>query len=245
MERVLPLDEYVAFDSSVEDTGDISNMTAEQYLSWVRFQAQELPDVFRAEIDSSLYAGRQTKYMPHIEQVVECPEHLLPSAGWERDVISSFSDLRALLARLSDTESSRERKLVVPQLKNEKAWHKFCLGSECYPDEKEEIEVDDLTNSLDVEQRKLELARSLGISDQAGEASESEPVASENDTGEHDSDEEQTGTVGAAIHRRGDGSYGPWTGVEDCLPTTTLLLQFDQVMTQRLLGFQVSWLEDR
>jgi hypothetical protein len=40
-------------------------------------------------------------------------------------------------------------------------------------------------------------------------------------------------------------NYVAWTGIEDSLPTTSLLLQFDQVMTQRLLSYQVSWLEDR
>lgn len=36
MEQALPLDD-VLFDPSVEETGDISNMTAEEYLSWVRY----------------------------------------------------------------------------------------------------------------------------------------------------------------------------------------------------------------
>jgi hypothetical protein len=42
MEPALPLD-YVEFDPHVEHTGDISDMSAEQYLSWVRSQASNLP----------------------------------------------------------------------------------------------------------------------------------------------------------------------------------------------------------
>ena len=42
MEPALPLD-YVEFDPHVEHTGDISEMSAEQYLSWVRTQASSLP----------------------------------------------------------------------------------------------------------------------------------------------------------------------------------------------------------
>lgn len=255
MERALPIDEYVPFDSSVEDTGDISNMTAEQYLSWVRYQANEMPDVFRVAVNSSLYVGRQTKYMPEIEHVAVCPEHLLPSTEWERDVISAFSDLRELLARLSLSETSRERKLVVPQLKDEQAWHKFCLGSECPKDDEfksvTNMDVDEgaVTNTLDIEQRKLELSRSLGIND----VTDDDYISASLSPGEHyqteshiDSDEEeQMGHPSGSTHREVGGSYAIWSGAEDCLPTTSLLLQFDQVMTQRILGYQVSWLEDR
>ena len=245
--------DYVAFDSSVEDTGDISNMTAEQYLSWVRFQANELPDVFTANVDSTIYAGRQTKYMPEIEEVCTCPEHLLPSAEWERDVISAFSDLRALLARLSLSEGSRERKLVVPQLKDEQAWLKFCLNSE-YTQEVSEIlpvksssslhggmDVDE--NSYDFEQRKLELSRILENSFGGGDIA---VTAAEDQEDHNDSDAEGSvdGSNGAAT-KSVQTNYAVWGGAVDSLPTTTLLLQFDQVMTQRILGYQVSWLEGR
>ena len=251
MERALPIDEFVPFDSSVEDTGDISNMTAEQYLSWVRFQANEMPDVFRAAVNSSLYVGRQTKYMPDIEHVAVCPEHLLPSTEWERDVISAFSDLRELLARLCLSESSRERKLAVPQLKDEQAWHKFCLGSECSQDEEFKsvinMDVDEgaATNTLDIEQRKLELSRSLDINDVTDDDHNSAAGEHYQTESHSDSDEEHTGHPGGSTHKAVGGSYAVWSGAEDCLPTTTLLLQFDQVMTQRILGYQVSWLQDR
>lgn len=238
MERALPVMDHVAFDSSVDDTGDITNMTAEQYLAWVRRQACELPDVFIAKVDSSLYAGRQTKYMPEIEEVVTCPERLLPSAEWERDVISAFSDLRALLARLSLSNASRERKLVVPQLKDEKAWCRFCLGSE--------YSVNGAGSSgasVRLEQRKLDLSRSLGIADEDN----GDTVMSTDDCSQmvqNDSDDEDsTGNLREGSSQT--SSYAAWTGAEDSLPTTSLLLQFDQVMAQRLLSYQVSWLEGR
>ena len=228
----------VPFDSSVEDTGDITNMTAEQYLSWVRRQACELPDVFIAKVDSSLYAGRQTKYMPQIEEVVACPERLLPSASWERDVISAFSDLRALLARLSFSNASRERKLVVPQLKDERAWRRFCLASEYSVNE-----VESSGTSIRLEQRKLDLSRSLGIVDEVND----DMVISTEDCSEifhNDSDDdESTGNMQEGSSQT--CSYAVWSGAEDSLPTTSLLLQFDQVMAQRLLSYQVSWLEGR
>ena len=260
MEKALPVMDYVAFDSSVEATGDISNMTAEQYLSWVRYQANELPDVFTAEVDSSLYTGRQTKYMPEIEEVLPCPEHLLPSVEWERDVISAFSELRALLARLSLTTASRERKLVVPQLKDEQAWLRFCLGSE-YPTEEIQrfIEppklssprssMDVIEPNVDFLQRKLELSRSLEKVLRTGGS-----MITSTTYGSYEPHDDQTESDEEGITYEVPSeptpiepvsNYVVWTGVEDSLPTTSLLLQFDQVMTQRLLSYQVSWLEDR
>lgn len=242
MERALPMDEYIPFDSSVEETGDISNMTAEQYLSWVRYQANELPDVFRANVDSSKYVGKQTKYMPDIEDIVVCHEDLLPSAEWERDVISAFSDLRSLLARLSLTEASRERKLLVPQLKDEDAWHKFCLGTEYNLEgindsvENTGMDIDD----MDIAQRKAELALSLGISDPMEDGSTASRHNQNFESNDSDGDEAHDGNTGVTA-----GAYPVWSGTEDALPTTSLLLQFDQVMTQRLLGYQVSWVEVR
>lgn len=254
--------DYVAFDSSVEATGDISNMTAEQYLSWVRYQANELPDVFTAEVDSSLYTGRQTKYMPEIEEVLSCPEHLLPSVEWERDVISAFSELRALLTRLSLSTASRERKLVVPQLKDEQAWLKFCLGSE-YPTEEVQrfIEppklssprsprgaMDVIEPNVDFEQRKLELSRSLEKVLRTGGSMTTSTYGSYEPHGEQTESDEEDISYDIPCEPtpiEPVSNYVVWTGVEDSLPTTSLLLQFDQVMTQRLLSYQVSWLEDR
>lgn len=260
MEKALPVTDYVAFDSSVEVTGDISNMTAEQYLSWVRYQADELPDVFTADVDSSLYTGLQTKYMPDIEEVHSCPEHLLPSVEWERDVISAFSELRALLSRLSLSTASRERKLVVPQLKDEQAWLKFCLGSE-YPTE-EVLRFNDppklanprggmdvIENNVDFEQRKLELSRSLQKVLRTGGSMTTSTYGSYEPHGEQtESDEDDNADDFPCVPSQSEtvsNSYAVWTGIEDSLPTTSLLLQFDQVMTQRLLSYQVSWLADR
>ena len=47
MDPVLPIID-VEYDASIEVTGDISNFTAEQYLSWVRHQANRLPLVVTA-----------------------------------------------------------------------------------------------------------------------------------------------------------------------------------------------------
>ena len=182
MEPALPIDEEVTFDPSVETTGDISNMTVEQYMAWVRYQANALPLVTRVDIDPSSYAGKQTQYMPKVEMVASCPEQYLPKPDWERDVIATFSELRSMMARLAESESSKERSIPVPQLKDEKAWHKFCLGAESSTEAMDKQVsssssssssarvttassacTDAISEDFFIEQRKLELSRSFGV----------------------------------------------------------------------------------
>ena len=86
---------HVAFDHSVEQTGDVSNMTAEQYMSWVRHQAQQLPAVVRAtNLDTASLTSNQTKYMPAIPSVATCPSAYLPTEEWENHTLAAFSDMR-------------------------------------------------------------------------------------------------------------------------------------------------------
>ena len=287
----LPLpDDDVVFDPSVEETGDISNMSAEQYLAWVRHQANALPLVFRADVDSSLYAANQTEYMPKVDEVATCPEHYLPKPDWERDVISTFSDRRAMMNRLSLELSSRDRTVAVPQLKDERAWYKFCLGSESYnrvmtkSSERSSSSSSSSSSSTGttarasscsttasedfiIEQRKLELSRSLGLDLDCGSgtmlgSSENFETGSlpmsmtgapggsrinnipttgveEEEDEEEDEEEEDEGEDEADANN----GHVEWTGTESAIPTTSLLLQLDQVMTQRVLTYQVQWLE--
>ena len=68
-----------------------------------------------------------------------------------------------------------------------------------------------------------------------------------------DSDNDSTGE--ASLAEEGDAEVAQawaaaaramhWTGAVDVEPTTSVLLQFDQVLTQRLLGLQIDWLESR
>ncbi len=92
-------------------SGDVSQMSAEEYLSWVRYyksfykittkyyfvcfrhQASQLPDVFRANITTKI-PTRQSKYMPTVEDIMQCPQEYLPNEDWEIDILHSFSQLR-------------------------------------------------------------------------------------------------------------------------------------------------------
>ena len=294
MELALPVDDSIVFDGHViGNLDDLKDMTAEQFLSWVRHEASEYPDVCRAEVNSSLYAGRQSRYMPEVEAIATCDSEMLPSPDWERDVISTFSELRALLSRLSQSESSRQRKQLVPQLKDELAWHKFCLGSESMEftsslsssDIRNDFIKDETSgdNEMDMdvfmEQRKLELTRSLELDpishDDNGSyltlASADEPTINDayfidNIGGipvaksQHNHDnilasEDMDEVIDVEVEDEMDcpcpkenaskSTYIEWAGIQNATPTTSLLLQFDQVMTQRVLQYHAEWLEER
>jgi hypothetical protein len=234
-------------------------MTAEQYLAWVHFEASKLPDVFRAEVDESLYHGKQTKYMPEVEDVADCPEFLLPSQDWEREVVAAFSDLRALLARLSLSEASRERKQVVPQLKDGAAWERFCLLAEIRRvsrdreivdrERRASMEIAENRIDRDVLERKAKLAEEMGItmgtSDAFASTSASVGACAGSGVGDENGENNDDEAKGDSDGDKPATVYPEWTGTTNADPTTSLLLQFDQVMTQRLLGYQVGWLEDR
>lgn len=109
-----------------------------------------------------------------------------------------------------------------------------------------------------VSKRKRDLAYQLGITlvkktdDSAFEVTQqthtSRPAeaGSDDDEGE-DLDDVENEEVDAAI----EGAWAQatkamqWSGAVNVEPTTTVLLQFDQVLTQRLLALHIDWMEDR
>lgn len=170
-----------------------------------RHQANSLPLVTRANIDVSIFNGRQTQYMPATEGIASCPEEFIPDGEWENHCLHSFSELRILLESEGEQVHSKDRNIVVPQLKSELAWNQFCFGC---------------SNKLSLESRKLQLTNLIGI------AAEDELETRIEDVG-----------VATAIS-------DAWTGRTKVPPTKKLLLQFDQVMTQRLLCYHISWLQN-
>lgn len=66
-------------------------MSAEEYLSWVRYQASNLPNVKRVQAKAE---NRQSKYMPAVDDILSCPVDCLPSDEWQREVLFAFSQLR-------------------------------------------------------------------------------------------------------------------------------------------------------
>jgi len=334
MEAALPL-EATEYDPSVEETGDVSEMTAEQYLSWVRHQASQIPDIRRAEIDPSLKnINRQSKYMPQLENILSCPEAYLPSEEWQHQMLYSFSELRTNLYRMSLDDSSKERKVEVPTMKDISGWHRFCLADEIDGETGEDssswegtvgqqaeissrntdiptgresrathraslsvvqdngtieedametciqnssVETHSERNSVQpqaqpsaqhggaattggmaaVSKRKRDLAYQLGVSltrEPANSGEEGSNVAAgmsseRGDAQEEQEEEEDENAAGMeeAIKEVWSNAAKSlqWTGAINVDPSNTMLLQFDQVLTQRVLIMHIDWLEVR
>lgn len=245
MEPCLPV-EYVHFDETVEITGDLSKMSAEQYLSWVRSQSSRLPSVFRAtNVIASL--SPQTASMPTANPVSLCPVQYLPSRSWERETLHQFSQLRLALYNKSLVEASKERRVVVPQLKDRNAWLVFCLGDEAQIAFEAASVIDStLTNEKLVNKRKRELAVGLGIEmvelEEGEEEEEDRVVATDDmnvaDQGDDNDDYDMEIDVddpNLVLY------YTSWTGLRGVEPSTALILQFDQVLAQRLFTFLVQY----
>jgi hypothetical protein len=74
-------------------------MTAEQYMAWVRSEADALPAVVRVHRDPTLEAfgrAQQTAYMPAVGAIPACPDEFLPCPAWANDICFAFSQLRAV-----------------------------------------------------------------------------------------------------------------------------------------------------
>eukprot|EP01038_Epipyxis_sp_PR26KG_P012487 gene12487-16753_t len=285
MEPVLPLDE-VDFDHSVEQTGNIDNMSAEEYLSWVRYQANALPAVVRATIDQTKTSYRQSKYMPEIEDIAPCPIEYQPTEEWQREILYAFSELRTNIYQLSLSESSRERKIIVPALKNGRAWQLFCFGeidNDIYDEHEENGDnVDDeimdeddspfkagvpqnnsknnknnsnnvnINNSADLEEliskKKRDLSNALELSDnhdsniidakRIDNGSRIIFTSKEDDNNDNIYDNNNDVTVSQPQSQT-------WDGAQNVAPAISVLLQFDQVLTQKLFAFHVEWMELR
>ena len=227
MEQVLPF-KKVTYDHSVEQTGDISNMSAEEYISWVRDQAASLPDVTRADVDLSLYSTSRTNCIPFVEDAYLCSEDMLPSEDWENDCVKDFSDLRLYITSLSEDDVIRERKVAVPQLKDKNAWNKFCFGVEYI---EAEVSSDSFSKKFllndDIQlKKKLLLTQVLDCASDDGNKSD-----------DSDDGRSEENAIGRAI------SSTLWHGLANVSPSLSLMLQMDHVMTQRVLKYQVEWLE--
>lgn len=196
-------------------------MTAEQYLAWVKYQADRLPDYtsialsgVKAPINSKY---QQSRTLPDIQAIDPCPSaEFEPTIEWESSLLYSFSELRSTLEKYSTNVKSRERLVTVPQLKDARSWMLFCLG-EVMDEALNEEDDPDHSNHEELEE----------VDDGYEVDDEIDPDDNPDVVPVHES----TGSV--------------WSGPLNVTPTTSLLLQFDQVMTQRLLGYHINWLSSR
>jgi hypothetical protein len=110
-------------------------------------------------------------------------------------------------------------------MKDEEAWRIFCLGSDISMIPKPDEELNNDEEGLE------DIEDGSGLFEVADELEEGE---------EHLIEENPAEVSGNAVST----TATKWTGLTKFEPTTSLLLQFDQVMTQRVLTYHISWLED-
>ena len=91
METVLAVSD-INFDPAL--VTDISQLSAEEFLLYVRYEADQCPGVVRAPVDSDQFKGCQTEYMPKVVDIPTCHEMFLPSSEWENEVVDAFSRFR-------------------------------------------------------------------------------------------------------------------------------------------------------
>lgn len=91
METVLAVSD-INFDPAL--VTDISQLSAEEFLLYVRYEANQCPGVVRAHVDSDQFKGCQTEYMPKVVDIPTCHDMFLPSSEWENEVVDAFSRFR-------------------------------------------------------------------------------------------------------------------------------------------------------
>lgn len=188
------------------------------------------------------------------------------------------------LETLCQDESSKDRKVAVPQMKDHAAWLRFCFASEeDAPEDMPGISNETSTagqpetatsapmqdNMADASgdamgsditasgtqramtKRKRDLAYQLGIAFVRESADTRTNEAGDNRVEEDDAESVDEEALGEEVSEAIEGVWADlaasarWSGATNVEPTTSILLQFDQVLTQRLLALQIDWLEER
>jgi len=203
-------------------------------------QADQLPDVVRANINVAVLNKRQTYYMPHIDDVPPCPEDCAPDPEWETKVIASFSELRTLLGCFG-ARGNQKRSQPVPPMRDIKSWHLFCLGSELKSDgESDTEEAEDNSEHENTKKDLLEKRRHLLCDEFQLDIIPSNITNDSTEPTSLSSIHTMEATTVKQTENTCEFVYAVGTP-----PTPSLLLQFDQVMTQRVLSHHVQWLDTR
>lgn len=164
-------------------------------------------------------------------------------------------------------ESTKERKVTVPQMKDIDGWLAFCLGvkeadevvastevgAEKWRDQLLPVstEVDDKEKAI--RKRKRELAKTLGIAVELKCEEEEGEVIEDGESVEVEPEEriavEDRKDVSSDVEGDADSDvddapqYHSWDGSHSVNPALSLILQFDQVLTQKLLAILIDYLD--
>ena len=129
--------------------------------------------------------------MPALVDISPCPDEFVPAEDWIRSVIHSFSALRLSLNKASSSDSSKERKIVVPQLKDRESWYMFCFGDYTSPilssEGEDELVTDSNLDSIEVRKAKLVDQFNSILSNAECVSSDEEDEEGEEEEGDYDS----------------------------------------------------------
>jgi gem associated protein 2 len=229
-------------------------MDATEYLSRVVQQSKQLPDVFTSPAPAPAPAtSTKTKIRRHqvpIEGSAASLSYLLSdrtalvppptdahacASEWVDRTLSNFSQLRLYLdhqvantATSTSTSTAAERKLPVPPLKDQTGWHIFCLGEQeargnvgaYFAHDNDDDDNDDNDDNDDETATETET-----------ETKDNRMIA-DNSTVEQGKEEEPEEPWRRNLPENG---YAP---------TTSLMLQLDQVMTRRVLAHLVHYVQE-
>lgn len=182
--------------------------------------------------------GEENRSVPRAESSGAAPSS--PRHGWVAATVSNFSKLRMYLERTHAERKRRpaDRKVAVPRMKDRAAWHVFCLGKEeAYGNAGGYYEEDSEEEGVAHGSRGEANGGDGGV-DGAGEgprgSSEHDPT--ERGAQTHPNRSNESNTTAKLVY---DPASVPAGGHP---PTTSLLLQLDQVLTRRLFHHHVHYL---
>ncbi len=139
----------------------------------------------------------------------------------------SYTFIRQTISTKS--EQFKERVVTVPQMKDKKGWLMFCLGLDTPKDCTDSELGFQETLRADVKKRKREVATTFGIDLYCEE------------TDQYILEVDHQILDPSAIEE--DEAFPVWEGCKGVDPTFKLLLQFDQVLTQKVLMYLIEHLE--
>lgn len=291
--QVLPIESCTLCETlkNAANDGDISQMTAEEYLLWVRLQANEIPSVVR--VIESNEKHQESKFESNGTNINQFES----DANWQIRILETFEKQRQSLANAAQyIKTEPDERIPVPALKNKTDWYEFCFGKEACLIYKKKIEQyenlqrkrEEIYHALDLNPSEEDGEEDGEIVDKALPRKKVKRMSHEikkciegNILGEPSPGVEHCKTSLDQTPMEDDidllesnadaiddnASNNDFDSVNDCVhadnskpvsssmfvsgascsvyyPSKRILLQFDQVMAQRLLCYIVDWLEE-
>ncbi|KAJ8046248.1 Gem-associated protein 2 [Holothuria leucospilota] len=124
--KAFPVDLGILKESNFEKPAT----NAQEYLSRVRYEAKQCPDVVVADVQTK--PKSITPLLEIEDQVVSTLPWSIPSRKWQQDQSTDYADIRSKLARYqkNSRKEIKEKCPTLPKLRDELGWCKFCLGVE-------------------------------------------------------------------------------------------------------------------